>query len=47
MLLLPDLEISESLPLNKIKTIELPLLEAGEYDFHCQMKMYRDSLKVE
>jgi plastocyanin domain-containing protein len=47
MLLLPDLEISESLPLNKTKTIGLPPLEAGEYDFHCQMHMYRGSLKVE
>lgn len=47
MLLLPDLEISESLPLNKAKTIELPPLKAGEYDFHCQMQMYRGSLKVE
>jgi len=47
MLLLPDLEISESLPVNKNKTIELPSLEAREYNFHCQMKMYRDSLKVE
>jgi plastocyanin domain-containing protein len=46
-LVLPDLEISENLPLNKIKTIEIPPLAAGEYDFHCQMKMYRGSLKVE
>jgi plastocyanin domain-containing protein len=47
MLLLPDLNISENLPLNKPKTIGLPPLEAGEYDFHCQMQMYRGSLKVE
>ena len=47
MLLLPVLEISESLPLNKTMAIKLPLLEAGEYEFHCQMKMYRGSLKVE
>jgi len=47
MLLLPDLDISENLPLNKAKAIGLPPLEAGEYDFHCQMQMYRGTLKVE
>lgn len=46
-LLLPDLEISESLPLNKTKTVMLPPLAAGEYAFHCQMQMYRGVLKVE
>lgn len=47
MLLLPDLEISETLTLNKLSKIVLPPLEPGEYDFHCQMKMYRGLLKVE
>lgn len=47
MLLLPELEISESLPLNKPKTIALPPLAIGEYAFHCQMQMYRGVLKVE
>ena len=46
-LIMPDLEISESLPVDKIKTIEVPPLAPGEYEFHCQMKMYRGSLKVE
>ena len=47
MLLLPGLEISESLPLNKPKSVTLPPLAAGEYVFHCQMQMYRGVLKVE
>jgi plastocyanin domain-containing protein len=47
MLLLPALDISESLPLNKRKAIALPPLAAGEYAFHCQMQMYRGVLKVE
>ena len=47
MLLLPDLEISESLPLNKPQTIALPPLAKGEYEFHCQMQMYRGLLIVE
>lgn len=47
MLIFPDIEISESLPLNKQKDIQLPALSAGEYAFHCQMKMYRGSLVVE
>jgi len=46
MLLLPALDISESLPLNKTRTIQLPPLEAGKYDFHCQMQMYRGVLQV-
>jgi plastocyanin domain-containing protein len=44
MLLIPELEISESLPLNKPRQITLPPLPPGEYDFHCQMKMYRGVL---
>ena len=47
MLLLPDLDISENLPLNKPMTIRLPALAKGEYPFHCQMQMYRGVLKVE
>ncbi|MAT95407.1 MAG: plastocyanin [Halioglobus sp.] len=47
MLLLPELEISESLPMNKSKSIKLPPMAEGEYDFHCQMQMYRGVLKVE
>jgi plastocyanin domain-containing protein len=47
MVLVPRLEISESLPLNEDKKLLLPPLEAGEYEFHCQMQMYRGVLKVE
>lgn len=47
MLLLPGLDISETLALNKVSRIAIPPLEPGEYDFHCQMQMYRGKLKVE
>lgn len=46
MVLIPELDISETLALNKTTKIALPAMEAGEYDFHCQMQMYRGSLKV-
>lgn len=46
MLLIPALEVSESLPLNKVKNITLPALKSGEYEFHCQMQMYRGKLIV-
>ena len=45
-LLIPDLQVSDTLPLNKKKTIFLPALAAGEYDFHCQMQMYRGQIRV-
>ncbi len=43
-LLIPKLEISETLPFNKLKPIQIPALEPGEYDFHCQMQMYRGKI---
>ena len=46
MVLFPALELSKSLPLDKPLTLSLPPLEPGEYDFHCQMQMYRGVLKV-
>jgi len=46
MLLIPQLEINEELPLNKIITIQLPAVDPGEYQFHCQMQMYKGSLLV-
>jgi plastocyanin domain-containing protein len=46
MVLFPALDISESLPLNKSRTIQLPPLAEGEYEFHCQMQMYRGVLTV-
>lgn len=45
-LLIPELQISDTLPLNKLKTIQLPALAAGEYAFHCQMQMYRGLITV-
>lgn len=45
--LFPTLEISESLPLNRAVRIVLPPLEEGDYEFHCQMQMYRGTLKVQ
>ncbi len=46
MLLIPSLGISENLTLNSITPIKLPKLTAGEYQFHCQMQMYRGVIKV-
>ncbi|WP_339616335.1 cupredoxin domain-containing protein [uncultured Gilvimarinus sp.] len=46
VLLIPGLEISETLPLNKRKSIKLPALPAGEYEFHCQMQMYQGKITV-
>lgn len=47
MLLIPDIQVSETLPLNKTKRVELPPMEKGDYAFHCQMQMYRGQLTVE
>lgn len=46
-LLIPELDISETLPLNKPTKIHLPQLSSGEYAFHCQMQMYKGLLQVE
>tara|TARA_R110002110_G_scaffold12718_3_gene60886 strand:+ start:49089 stop:49442 length:354 start_codon:yes stop_codon:yes gene_type:complete len=46
VVVLPDLEISVDLPLDQLQRVDLPALEKGEYDFHCQMKMYRGVIKV-
>ncbi|WP_430461506.1 cupredoxin domain-containing protein [Thalassolituus sp. LLYu03] len=43
-LLIPALAFSDTLPLNKEKTVRVPALGAGEYAFHCQMQMYRGSI---
>ncbi len=45
-LLIPSLEISEQLKLNSETSITLPSLSPGDYEFHCQMQMYRGVLKV-
>jgi plastocyanin domain-containing protein len=46
-LLIPELQISETLPLNKTKEIKLPPMKSGEYAFHCQMQMYRGQINIE
>lgn len=46
-LVIPDLQISDTLPLNKTKSVQLPAMAAGEYPFHCQMQMYRGTLIVQ
>lgn len=45
-LLIPKLEISETLKLNSITRVQLPALTVGEYLFHCQMQMYRGVINV-
>lgn len=47
IVMIPELDINETLPLNKTISINLPALEPGEYAFHCQMQMYRGVLNVE
>lgn len=41
-----DFEISETLPINKPHKIELILNKTGEFEFTCQMGMYRGKLVV-
>jgi plastocyanin domain-containing protein len=43
----PDLDLSYELPVNQPVMINLPPLKPGQYEFHCQMKMYRGQLRVE
>ncbi|MDC0603045.1 cupredoxin domain-containing protein [Aliiglaciecola sp.] len=45
-MLIPSLDISEQLKLNEVTQITLLDLSPGEYEFHCQMQMYRGVLKV-
>ena len=44
--LIPDLDIIESLPMNEPVSIHLPAMEVGKYPFHCQMQMYRGELHI-
>jgi len=43
----PEFEISEELPLDTTRVIDLPVMPSGEYSFHCPMKMYIGTLIVE
>lgn len=47
IVMIPELDINETLPPNKTISINLPAPEPGEYAFHCQMQMYRGVLNVE
>jgi plastocyanin domain-containing protein len=47
ILLIPDLEINATLPLNKQVSVVIPASSAGRYAFHCQMKMYVGELIIE
>lgn len=40
------LDISESLPINKVHKIRLNIKDAGEYSFTCQMGMYRGKVII-
>jgi plastocyanin domain-containing protein len=46
-LIIPDLEINATLPLNKKVNVEIPASPPGRYAFHCQMKMYVGELIIE
>ena len=46
VVMIPSLDINESLPLNQAITVDLPGLAAGQYPFYCQMQMYRGMLNV-
>jgi len=41
-----DLNISEDLPINKNKAVKIKAPQPGEYEFTCQMQMYRGTLIV-
>ncbi len=45
--LFPEFEISEELPIAVHKSIFLPAMSKGKYEFHCPMKMYTGTLIVE
>ena len=46
VVMIPELDINQTLPVNELVKIQLPALQAGEYAFHCQMQMYRGVLNV-
>ena len=46
LVVFPALDISEPLLLNNRVEINLPPIKEGNYDFHCQMQMYRGELIV-
>jgi plastocyanin domain-containing protein len=46
-LVIPDLEINATLPLNKKVSVKIPASPPGHFAFHCQMKMYVGELIIE
>lgn len=42
----PDLQIVASLLTNQETLVALPPLKKGDYAFHCQMQMYRGTVRV-
>jgi plastocyanin domain-containing protein len=47
MVLLPDFHKSATLPQGEVVPIEFLPEKPGEYEFHCQMGMFRGKLVVE
>ena len=47
IVMFPELDISEELPIGKAKDVHLKLSEKGVYAFTCEMAMYRGSITVE
>ncbi len=45
-LIVEGLGINEALPINRLHTVQIPAMAAGEYRFHCQMNMYQGILRV-
>jgi plastocyanin domain-containing protein len=44
--ILPELNISKTLAMGDKNTVKLRALKVGEYNFHCQMQMYKGTLTV-
>lgn len=47
LVIFPDLQISETLTLDKKVAVTIPATPPGIYPFHCQMQMYKGELHVE
>ncbi|MDF1630814.1 MAG: cupredoxin domain-containing protein [Alcanivoracaceae bacterium] len=45
-LIVDGLGVNEALPIDRRHDIELPVMQPGEYRFHCQMNMYQGVLRI-
>lgn len=45
-LIFPELAVNHELSLNKKTSVDLSNIPKGDYEFHCQMKMYKGVLHV-